>query len=440
MVQPKKKSSKKKENKKSHTKQDSKKTEENTKKEKIQTKHSKSRKKEKSLAHKTTKHKNVKKEVSSRKEENISDKYFLTILAVVFAILVAITASFFMYKSYFINVDNNLNNNNNEKINNNNIQETQEAVNSTANNENLKVKLLVVEDPSCVKCQVDQIIEQLKDKLLPNLEVEKVDFKSEKGKEIVNSLNLNQVPVFFFSEEISKLDIWEQQLKPAFQEEILNGETYYMLNPALIQNKVLLKAPEILEGSIIVGNPNAKVALIVFDDFQCPFCAIAEGNKEKVEQFSSTIPGYKAPMPNVYENYIKNGTVKLVFYNFPLEQIHPYAKDAANAGLCVYEQDNNNGEIFNKFKVKMYDNQDEWATSDFENVITKYVKELGLDVDKFKECYSEKRYDEQITKELELGEKYGVSGTPTFFIGRKMISGAQPYEVFEEAIKAELNS
>lgn len=161
------------------------------------------------------------------------------------------------------------------------------------------------------------------------------------------------------------------------------------------------------------GVENAPVTIIEFSDFECPFCA------RFVEQ----------TLPQIKENYIKAGKVKLVFRDFPLP-FHQNAKKAHEAAECADEQ----GKYW-EYHDLLFKN---YQSLIVEN-LKKYAQEMKLDVAKFNECLDSGRMGAEVEKDLRDGANYGVSGTPTFFINGIELVGAQPYSAFAEIIEQELN-
>lgn len=161
-----------------------------------------------------------------------------------------------------------------------------------------------------------------------------------------------------------------------------------------------------------VGKADAKVTIVEFSDFQCPFCQ----------------KGAKV-MDEIKKKY--GNKVKIAFKNFPLP-FHKNAKTAAVAGLCANEQ---SPEKFWKLHDLMFADQQN-LTND--GLVAK-AKTLGLDMKKFEACLSSNKFLAKVEADKAEGQKAGVQSTPTFFINGKMISGAQPLEVFSEEIDQELS-
>jgi protein-disulfide isomerase len=116
--------------------------------------------------------------------------------------------------------------------------------------------------------------------------------------------------------------------------------------------------------------------------------------------------------------------------NFPLD-FHAQAKPAAEAAYCAREQSD---EAFWKYHDIIFANQGALDTAS----LSKYAKDLSLDVAKFDACVALTKYDSVIDAEIALGKSVGVSGTPSFYINGVQYVGALPYEAFAAAIDAEL--
>ena len=162
----------------------------------------------------------------------------------------------------------------------------------------------------------------------------------------------------------------------------------------------------------VKGDKNAPVTIIEFSDFQCPFCG----------KF------FKETFGQIDEKYIKTGKVKMVFRDFPLS-FHENAQKSAEAAECADEQGK-----FWEYHDMLFENQEKLSVED----LKRYAVELGLDKDKFDSCLDSEKYKDEVKKDFSDGQKYGVSGTPAFFINGKLVSGAQPFSAFEKVIEAEL--
>jgi protein-disulfide isomerase len=175
-----------------------------------------------------------------------------------------------------------------------------------------------------------------------------------------------------------------------------------------------------------MGKKDAKVTLIEFSDFQCPFCG---------RHVRDTVPQLES-------EYIKTGKVKYVFKDFPLESIHKNAFGAAEAAECAGDQ----GKYW-EMHDKLFANQTALTTDD----LVKYAGELNLNKAKFEKCLSSGTFASKVRESVSEGQKAGVTGTPAFFLAinegndssvktSKRITGAQPYANFKAAIDDLLSS
>ncbi len=164
------------------------------------------------------------------------------------------------------------------------------------------------------------------------------------------------------------------------------------------------------------GFAMAKVTLLEFSDFTCPFCA----------QFAAWT------LPEIEEDYVNPGKVRLVFRALPVHGER--ARLAAEAAYCAHEQG------------KFWDYHDELFRLELNRgsraftpeKLKELAAELGLDVQGFAQCLEEHRYASVLDEDLAEARRLGVEATPTFFINDRKIVGAQHYEEFRKAIEAEL--
>ncbi|NIP61488.1 MAG: thioredoxin domain-containing protein [Nitrosopumilaceae archaeon] len=175
----------------------------------------------------------------------------------------------------------------------------------------------------------------------------------------------------------------------------------------------------------ILGDPSASVTIVEFSDFQCPFC----------ERF------YRDTLPLIEEEYIDSGKVKLVYRDYPIDRIHPNARAAHIAAECADEQG-----VFWQYHDTLFEKQDEWSNLQASMVLAKmseYASNLDLSVDQFESCLQNPEVAKEVGMDLFDGQRYGSTGTPTFFIGNaqdgfEKISGAKPFAVFKSVIESKL--
>lgn len=167
----------------------------------------------------------------------------------------------------------------------------------------------------------------------------------------------------------------------------------------------------------VLGNANAKVTVIEFADFRCPFC----------EEWFQNVE------PNLMNDYVNTGKVKFAWRNYAF--LGPASTLAANAGECANEQ----GQFW-AFHDYMYKHQpDETDTSMYTVAnLSQIAGNLGMDQSQFQSCLSANKYNSDVTKDINDGQAAGVSGTPTTFINGVAIVGAVPYSQIKAAIDNDL--
>jgi protein-disulfide isomerase len=165
------------------------------------------------------------------------------------------------------------------------------------------------------------------------------------------------------------------------------------------------------------GNPNAKVTIVEFSDFECPFCA----------NF------HKDAWPQIVKEYIDTGKVKFYYRHFPL-QFHPKAVPLAQVTECANDQ----GKFWEMHEKIFTENTAGTLATATDDTYKGWAGELGLDTNKFNSCYDSKAHQKEIDEDTAAGSEVGVSGTPTFYINGVQLVGAQPFAAFKAAIDAEL--
>lgn len=166
-----------------------------------------------------------------------------------------------------------------------------------------------------------------------------------------------------------------------------------------------------LEGARMLGNPDAEVVMVEYSSFTCPFC-----QRYHTETFNS-----------IKENFVDSGDVLYVYKHFPRNDVDV---TAANAAECAGEQG-----MFFEYSELVYKNQNMISQSAF----VQWAQQLDLDVDEFNTCYDSQKFTQKITADRAEAQSWGIGGTPGFVVDGNVISGAQPYSVFQSAIQAGLN-
>ena len=159
-----------------------------------------------------------------------------------------------------------------------------------------------------------------------------------------------------------------------------------------------------------LGPASAPVTLVLFSDFQCPYC----------KKFSETVK-------EVVKNYPNK--IRLVFRQFPLTNIHAQAQRAAAASLCAGAQGR-----FWEMHDQLFQNQSNLRDEDLKNRAGK----LGLNTADFDACMSSGRYSKQVEEDIRAGTAAGVEGTPALFVNGRFLYGSRPYEEIAALVDEEL--
>jgi len=165
----------------------------------------------------------------------------------------------------------------------------------------------------------------------------------------------------------------------------------------------------------VQGNPDANVTIVVYTDFQCYWC-------RKFEELD---------LPYLIKNYINTGKVYLIYRDFPLTLIHPFAFKAAKYADCSALQSTKHNNKYLKIRSLLYKYQSKWSTiGDIYYFLKKNDKGL-LNMKKEQSCVKHNVTVGLIKQNIKKGTMLGVTGTPTLFIYKglelvKTIRGYQP--------------
>ena len=158
------------------------------------------------------------------------------------------------------------------------------------------------------------------------------------------------------------------------------------------------------------GSAKAAVTIVEFSDYQCPYCQQA-------------VPILK----RLQKTY--GDRVRVVWKDYPLTQIHPLALKAGQAAHCAGEQDK-----YWPYHDRLFENQSALDTDD----LRKHAQAVGLDMPKFSSCLDSSKYADRVRAGMEMGNRLGVSSTPTLFINGRVLPGAYPYDQLAAVIDEEL--
>lgn len=175
-----------------------------------------------------------------------------------------------------------------------------------------------------------------------------------------------------------------------------------------------------------MGADDAKIAVVEFSDFECPYCG---------RHFESTFP-------KIANDYVKTGKLLYVIRDFPIAQLHPHALKAAEAGRCAADQ----GKFWPMHDM-LFSNQEHLEAAD----LLSYAALIGLDKNLFQQCLQSGAHTQDVQQAIKYGVSLGLNATPTFFIGRidkdrgtiravTELAGAYPYSIFKQKLDELLSS
>jgi protein-disulfide isomerase len=192
---------------------------------------------------------------------------------------------------------------------------------------------------------------------------------------------------------------------------LFRGDLSDMTKDPLVETRAQIQ----INGAPSLGDPKAPVTLVEYSDFECPVC------KSLHDVLRTVLPNYA-------------GKVRVIFKDFPIEQIHPWARTAAIAGRCAYQQD---PETFWKMYDLIYDHQEVISATNAWTKMTDYAAQSGLNAETFKSCMASPEPGEAVNASRTNGQLVEVNSTPTVFVnGRRMVGADQ--RLLEQYINYEL--
>jgi protein-disulfide isomerase len=168
-----------------------------------------------------------------------------------------------------------------------------------------------------------------------------------------------------------------------------------------------------------LGDRNARVTIIEFGDYQCPFCRAF----------------WRETLPRIKKEYIDTGKARLVYRDFA-QDVHPEALVTAMAAECADDQGK-----FWEFHDKVFREQDRRGRDVVRYRVTdvkRWAVDIGLQAAAFNECLDSERYKAEVKKDYTDGADIGMTGTPVFFINGRALVGAHPFASFQKVIEEEL--
>ena len=164
----------------------------------------------------------------------------------------------------------------------------------------------------------------------------------------------------------------------------------------------------------ITGDSSASTWLLIVSDFQCPWCK----------------RWHDETGPRVKREYVETGKVRVAYLHFPLDDIHRHARAAAEASMCAGAQGK-----FWAFHDSVFARQEQWAPLlDATTVFNEIAAAVGVDRAAYAQCLRDDVMLPMIEADIQRARQAGAGSTPTFFIGNRVLQGAQPFDSFRVAL------
>jgi predicted DsbA family dithiol-disulfide isomerase len=272
------------------------------------------------------------------------------------------------------------------------------------------VKVQVITDENCEACKTDQPLVWFR-RVIPTILPEKIDSNSMDGKNMLKDFGIKSIPAFIFSQDVEKTDFFSQA-GALFTAK--NGKDVLQTSQLGIEPGKFVENPAISDQDIQIGVKDAKVKVVEFSDFQCPYC--------RAFQLST--------VQKMLKDY--GDKILFVYKNLPLD-IHPQAEPAALAAECANEQGK-----FEDYSTKLFSSQDDWAKSTGTQKFKTYAAQMGLNTTQFNKCLDDKKYQDKVSQDKNEASDFGISGTPAIFINDQFKGGAVSFDDIKKVLDEQL--
>lgn len=271
------------------------------------------------------------------------------------------------------------------------------------------VNLQVLTDSKCEACDPIEPLKWLK-RVIPTMLAKKVEVESNEGADLMEKLKIKSIPAFVFDENITKTDVYGQA-----QAIFTKKDGSYVMNTEQvgISPGKFIETPSVLETDPQAGPKDAKVKVVLYSDFQCPYCKTFYGT-------------YKMLMTEYKDR------VLFSYKHLPLD-FHAQAMNAALAADCAGEQGK-----FWEMADRLYTTQDTWGKTEGTQSFKSMTPSLGINSANFNKCLDDSKYKDQIEADKKSAGEFGISGTPAVFVDDQFFGGVVSQEELKKVIDAEL--
>ncbi len=271
------------------------------------------------------------------------------------------------------------------------------------------VSVKVVTDEQCEKCNPAEPLVWLR-RVAPTISAQKVEFNSQEGQSLIEKFGIKTLPAFIFSQSIDQTEFFAQ------------AQTLFVAKDGQFELKTqelglapgrYLELPQIKEGDAVFGKQDSNVKMVVFSDFQCPYCKLFH------QTLRQTMKTY-------------GDRVAFGFKHLPLS-FHAQAEPAALAAECANEQGK-----FWEYGDKLFAMQAEWSAVTGTQKFKDYARVMGLKTAEFNQCLDSKKYQDKIDASKAEAAGFGISGTPAFFVNSQFNNGVATAEQLKVILDQEL--
>ncbi|MBU2028267.1 thioredoxin domain-containing protein [Patescibacteria group bacterium] len=271
------------------------------------------------------------------------------------------------------------------------------------------VSVKIITDEQCEKCNPAEPLVWLR-RVVPTISAQKVEFNSEEGQALIEKFSLKTLPAFVFSQTIDQTEFFAQAQALFVPKD---GQFELKTQELGLTPGRYLDLPQIKEGDAVFGKNDSSVKMIIFSDFQCPYCKL----------FHQTL----RQAMKAYGNKVAFG-----FKHLPLS-FHAQAEPAALASECANEQNK-----FWEYGDKLFAAQAEWSAAQGTQKFKDYARLLGLKTVDFNQCLDSKKYQDKIDAGKAEAAGFGISGTPAFFVNSQFNNGVVTLEQLKAMLDLEL--
>lgn len=271
------------------------------------------------------------------------------------------------------------------------------------------VKVQAVTDDSCEACNPDEVLVWLR-RVVPTISASKVAIDSEEGKKLVADFKIKTIPALVFSSSVEKTDFFAKA-GTLFTKK----DSQYLLNTTElgVPTGKYLELPTIDAEDLQVGKAEAKVKIVEFSDFQCPYCQMMHNSVRKL------ITEY-------------GDKIHFAYKHLPLA-FHTQAENAALATECANEQGK-----FLAYADRLFASQAEWGKVTGTQKFKDYARQLGVNAVQFNKCLDDKKYQDKVNQDKAEAGNFGISGTPAIFINDQFKNGVDSFENLKKLIDEQL--